>query len=67
MTVNWREVCKFASGAAFAGSIANFYLWSAGVSVPFLGHAIPPGVMGTRSVVQFVLFVVFFYLGWLRR
>ena len=31
MKIRWREVFKFLSGAAFAGSIANFYLWLTGI------------------------------------
>ena len=64
--IKWREVFKFPSGAALAGSLANFYLWLGGVSVPFLGHTITPRLLGARAVVQFVLFVVFLYFGWLR-
>ena len=66
MKTKWREVFKFLSGAAFAGCLANFYLWLTGISVPFLGFTITPGLLGFRAAVSFVLFVVFFYLGWLR-
>jgi len=65
--IKWREVFKFLSGAAFAGSLANFYLWLSGLSVPFLGYTITPRLLGARAVVQFVLFVVFLYFGWLRK
>ena len=67
MKINWREVSKFLSGAAFAGSIANFYLWLTGIPVPFLGYTISPSLLGARAVLQFLLFIVFFYLGWLRK
>ena len=67
--INWREVSKFLSGVAFAGSIANFYLWLTGipVPVPFLGFTMSPNLLGTRAVVDFLLFIVFFYFGWLRK
>jgi hypothetical protein len=65
--INWREVSKFLSGAAFAGSIANFYLWLTGIPVPFLGYTISPNLLGARAVLQFLLFIVFFYFGWLRK
>ena len=65
--VKWREVFKFLSGAALAGSFANFYLWLSGVSVPFLGYTVTPGILGLRGLGQFVLFVVFLYFGWLRK
>jgi hypothetical protein len=64
--IRWREVFKFLSGAALAGSFANFYLWLAGISVPFLGYTISPRLLGLRAALQFVLFVVFLYFGWLR-
>jgi hypothetical protein len=65
--INWREVFKFLSGAAFAGSLVNSYLWLAGISLPFLGYTITPRLLGLRGAVQFVLFVAFFYLGWMRK
>jgi hypothetical protein len=66
-TMNWRDVFKFLSGAAFAGSLVNFYLWFTGVSVPFLGYTITPTLLGIRSVVSFLAFIAFFYFGWLRK
>ena len=65
--VKWGEVFKFLSGAALAGSFANLYLWLSGVSVPFLGYTVTPRLLGLRGLVQFVLFVVFLYFGWLRK
>jgi len=65
--IKWREVFKFLSGATLAGSFANFYLWLSGVSVPFLGYTITPRLLGARAVVQFVLFVVFLYFGYVRK
>lgn len=64
--IKWREVFKFLAGAALAGSLANFYLWLSGISVPFLGYTITPRLLGLKAAVQFVLFVVFTYFGWLR-
>jgi hypothetical protein len=66
MKIRWREVLKFLSGASFAGSLANFYLWLTGVSVPFLSYTITAALLGVRAVVSAVLCVVFFYLGWVR-
>ena len=45
---------KFLSGAAFAGSLTNFYLYLNDVSVPLLGHTISAQLLGARAVVQFV-------------
>jgi hypothetical protein len=65
--IKWREVFKFLSGAALAGSFVNVYLWLSGVSVPFLGYTITPRLLGARAMVQFVLFVVFLYFGYVRK
>jgi hypothetical protein len=62
MKIQWREVFKFLSGAAFAGSLAHSYLWLTGISVPFFGYTIAPNLVG--SILQFVLCVVFVYFGW---
>jgi hypothetical protein len=35
--------------------------------VPFLGFTTTPLLLGLKAAVQFVLFVVFLYFGWLRR
>jgi hypothetical protein len=64
--IKWREVFKFLSGAALAASLANFYLWLGDISVLFLGFTITPRLLGLRAAVQFALFVVFLYFGWLR-
>ena len=65
MTINWKEVCKFLSGAFFVSAGVLFYLYLAGSPVPVLGAhlAVTPTVNGVRAAVHAVLFVVFFYLG----
>lgn len=65
--INWKEVFKFLSGALFMGSIANGYLYANQISVPFLGFYIPSELLGLRALVQFVLFLVFFYYGFLKK
>jgi hypothetical protein len=46
-----------------------FYLYLAGVSVPLLGTSFifTPEVSGMRSIVHIVLFLIFFYLGFVRK
>jgi hypothetical protein len=68
MKINWREVFKFCSGAAFAGTIANGYLFLYDISLPFplFGFTISPRLFGVRAVVSCVLCGVFFYFGYLR-
>lgn len=67
MKINWKEVFKFLSGAAFVGSITNVYLYLSDISVPFLGFVITPELLGLRSVVGFVLFLIFFYWGYFKK
>jgi len=61
MRINWRDVFKFLSGFAAASSLANFYLYMADISVPFLGYTLSPQFVGVRAAVNFILFLVFFY------
>ena len=46
-----------------------FYLYLARVSVPILGTGFTatPEVSGVRSIVHVVLFLTFFYLGFIRK
>jgi hypothetical protein len=37
------------------------------IPVPFLGYTISPELLGVRAALQFVLFVVFFYFGYLKK
>jgi hypothetical protein len=67
--IPWQDVCKFLAGAFFVNAGILFYLYLAGVSVPLLGTGFieTPEVSGLRSIVHTVLFVTFFYLGFLRK
>jgi len=67
MKINWREVFKFLSGAAFVGAIGNIYLYLTHVPIPFLGYTISPELLGLRSAVQFIFFLIFFYFGYLKK
>jgi hypothetical protein len=67
MKINWREVFKFLSGATFVGTLANLYLALNNISVPVLGYTMTPELLGWRSVVSFVLFLFFFYYGYVRK
>ena len=67
--IPWQEVCKFLAGAFFVNAGVLFYLYLVRVSVPILGTSIvqTPEVSGARSIVHAVLFLTFFYLGFLRK
>jgi hypothetical protein len=69
LTVNWKEVCKFLSGAFFVSTGVLFYLYVAGSPVPVVGAhlAVTPTVNGVRAAVHAILFIVFFYIGYIRQ
>jgi hypothetical protein len=67
MNIKWKEVFKFLSGAAFVGALANLYLALNHISVPVLGYTLTPELLGWRSLVSFVLFLLFFYCGYVRK
>ena len=67
--IPWQDVCKFLAGAFFVSAGILFYLYLAGVSVPLLGTGFTetPEVSGVHSIVHVVLFLTFFYLGFIRK
>ena len=67
--INWREVCKFGSGAAFVGTIANTYLWTYDISAPFplVGYMIPPWLFGVRALISAAIFAICVYVAYLRK
>ena len=67
--IPWQDMCKFLAGAFFVSAGVLFYLYLARVSVPLLGTSIieTPEVSGVRSIVHAVLFVTFFYLGFVQK
>ena len=67
--IPWQEVCKFLAGAFFVNAGILFYLYLARVSVPLLGTGFieTPEISGVRSIVHAILFLTFFYLGFIRK
>ncbi len=65
--VNWREIFKFLSGFTAASFFANLFLYMNNVSLSFLGYTIPQELLGVRSLVNLILFGVFFYFGYVKR
>ena len=58
-----REFRKFLAGAFFVSSGIQFYLYLAGISVPFLGTNFvqTPELSRVRSILHFVFFLITFY------
>jgi hypothetical protein len=67
MRINWKEVCKFLSGAFFVSAGVNAYFYFTHLAVPFLGFTISPELLGLRSIIHFVLFLLCFYFGFIRK
>ena len=63
------RMCKFLAGALFVNAGVLLYLHLSRVSVPILGTRLTetPEVSGVRSLVHAVLFLTFFYLGFIQR
>jgi multisubunit Na+/H+ antiporter MnhC subunit len=64
-----RDVRKFLAGAFFVSSGILFCLYLAGVSVPLLGTSFveTPQISRDRSIVHFILFLLCFYSGFVRK
>jgi hypothetical protein len=64
-----RAIRKFLAGAFFVSSGVLFYLYLADVSVPLLGTSFvaTPEISGGRSIVHFILFLLCFYFGFLKK
>jgi hypothetical protein len=63
------DACKFLAGAFFMSSGILFYHYLADVSVPLLGTdaVLTPEINAVRAGIQFILFLLFGYLGFIRR
>jgi hypothetical protein len=63
------DACKFLAGAFFMSSAILFYHWLADVSVPLLGTdaVLSPQINAVRAVIQFILFLLCGYFGFIRR
>jgi len=64
-----QDVCKFLAGAFFETSGILFYLWLYRIPMPIFstGFIQTPELAGFRSIVNTVLFLTFFYLGFIRK
>ena len=73
VAVRFREVRKFLAGAFFVSAGTLWYLWQTGITIPivlpYVGtiSVATPEVSGQRAIVHFVLFLLCFYFGFIRR
>jgi hypothetical protein len=67
-----REVRKFLAGAFFVSFGFQFYFWLTNVTIPvvlpMVGTFIQtPQISGVRSILHFILFILTFYFGFIRK
>jgi len=67
MRINWKDVFKFLSGGFFVTAGVSWYLAWCNISVPFFGHMITPKFLEFRGFVHFVLFLICFYWGFIKK
>ena len=69
MRINWKEVCKFLSGAFFVSAGILFYLWLTSTPMPIWGtsYVVSPEAHGWRSIAHVVFFAICFYVGFVRK
>lgn len=65
----YTDARKFLAGAFFMSSAILFYHYLADVSVPLLGTdaVLSPQINAVRSGIQFILFLLFAYFGFIHR
>ena len=69
MSSKWKDVFKFLSGAFFVTAGASWYLswYHVSVPVPFLGLTMTPEFLRIRGFIHFALFLISFYLGFMKK
>lgn len=70
MKIVWGDVFKFLSGAFFVTAGASWYFYWLHVALPFPFFGIgsmSPEFLGFRGFLHFVLFLITFYLGFIRK
>jgi len=67
--VRSREVRKFLAGAFFVSGGIQFYFYIAKISIPLPPTSLvqTPDVSLVRSIVHFVLFLICFYFGFIKK
>ncbi len=73
VAIKYREVRKFLAGAFFVSSGILWYLWATGTAIPVVMPYVgtvsveTPSISGQRAIVHFVLFLLCFYFGFIRK
>ena len=59
--LNWREICKFLSGAFFVTAGASWYFAYCKIDLPFMGSTMSHEFLAIRGFIHFGLFLFSFY------
>jgi hypothetical protein len=66
-TINWKEICKFLSGAFFVTAGASWYLSWYHITMPFMNTTMSPEFLGVRGFIHFIFFLITFYIGFIKK
>ena len=67
MKIDRKDIFKFLSGAFFVTAGASWYLSWYHISVPVFGYTMTPKFLAFRGLLHFALFLVTFYLGFVKK
>ena len=65
--INWKEICKFLSGAFFVTAGASWYFAYLKIDVPLMGTTMSHQFLFIRGFIHFALFLITFYLGFIKK
>lgn len=65
--INWKETCKFLSGAFFVTAGASWYFAYLKIDLPFLGSTMTHEFLFVRGFMHFAMFLASFYFGFIRK
>lgn len=65
--LRWKEVCKFLSGAFFVTMGASWYFSWYRIAVPLFNTTLTPDFLFIRGFIHLGLFLITFYVGFIRR
>jgi len=63
--INWKEICKFLSGAFFVTAGASWYFACYKIDIPFMGTTMSHEFLFIRGFIHFTLFLITFYIGFI--
>jgi hypothetical protein len=65
--INWKEICKFLSGAFFVTAGASWYFAYYKIDVPIMDTTMSHEFLRIRGFLHFGLFLLTFYYGFIKK